>query len=150
MPPAPLRDFTQKKAFTVVEVMMATGIMALVIATSITTLQRGFISVASARGIAVAGQILQTEFENIRLSDWTTVDAYPAGPTTLTIPATYTSLPTVGNRYTLSRTTATPMADMKSITLTVTWTTMEGRSLTRSQTTYYGRFGLFDFFYNNG
>lgn len=150
MPPAALRDSTQKSAFTIVEVMMATAIMALVIATAVTTLQRGFLSVAGARGIAVAGQILQTEFENIRLSDWSTVDAYAAGPTTLTIPTAYTSLPTVGARYTLTRTTATPMADMKSITLTVTWTTMEGRSLTRSQTTYYGRYGLFDFFYNNG
>ena len=130
--------------------MLASIVMAFSIATSISTLQRGFRSVDSARNISLAAQIMQSEMERIRLRDWTTVNAYEAGPTTLTVDSVFTSTTSIGTRFALTRTTAavSGLTDVKEITLTVTWTGIDGRVSTRSYSTYYGRYGLYDYFYN--
>ena len=56
--PATLRRLG-RGGFTIVEVMAAAVVMALAITTSITTLQRGFLALDSARNLTMAGQILQ-------------------------------------------------------------------------------------------
>lgn len=128
--------------------MAAVAIMALVITTSITVLQRGFLTLDTARNLAIAGQIMQSELEKMRLNDWATVSAYPAGPTTLTIDNVFTSNSAIGNRFTLQRTMSTPKTEFLQITLTITWNSVDGRTISRSYTTYYGHYGLYDYFYN--
>jgi Tfp pilus assembly protein PilV len=140
---------TLKSGFTIVEVMMAAAVMVLAITTSITTMQRALLSLDTARNLTIGGQIMQSEMEKMRLKDWTTISAYPAGPTTLTIDTVFTSNPIIGSRFRLSRAVTTPETDMREIRLTITWRSIDGRTISRSYTTHYSRFGLYDYYYNN-
>jgi Tfp pilus assembly protein PilV len=142
-----------RRAFTIVEVMFAAAVMALGITTSITTLQRGFLSLDTARKITIAGQILQCEMEKMRMVPWATINAYPATLDPMTIDTSFTSNPTVGSRFTLRRevdTIATTTGvGMKQITFAMSWKSYDGRTLTRKYTTYYGENGLYDYYYNS-
>lgn len=129
--------------------MFAAGVMALSITTSITTMQRGFLSLDTARKITIAGQIMQSEFEQMRLQSWATVDAYPLTPTNLTIDPHFTANAFIGSNFNLTRTVALVHAGMKQVTLTITWKSYDGRAITRSYSSYYGQNGLYDYFYNS-
>ena len=131
---------------------MAAIVMAMAITTSITTLQRGFLSIDSARSFVIAGQIMQSEIEKMRVSPWSStatvtglVDYTNSSPA-ITIDPVFTSNAYISNRYTLTRVMADPKPDLRQITLTVSWRTLDGRTLSRSYTTYYARYGLYDFF----
>ena len=139
----------RRRGFTIAEVMVAASVMALAITTAITTMQSAFLALDSARNITLAGQMMQGEFEKMRLKDWATISTYAAGPTTLTIDPTFTSNAAIGDRFTLQRTVADVNADIKQITLTITWNGYDARPHSRFYTTYYGRNGLYDFFYNS-
>ncbi|MBI3887268.1 MAG: hypothetical protein HY302_16305 [Opitutae bacterium] len=138
----------RRSAFTLLEVMFAAAVMTLAITTSITAMQRAFVALDSARNITIAGQILQNEMEKMRLKDWATVDAYPAGPTALTIDTNFTSNAVIGNRFALSRTVTTVRSGMKELRYTVTWTSLDRRTLTHTYFTYYGQYGMYDYYYN--
>lgn len=139
-------------AFTIVEVMLAAAVMALAIGTSIPVLQRGFLMIDTARNLVIAGQILQSEIEKMRVSPWgstatvTGIADYTNSSPVITIDTVFTSNSFISNRFTLTRTMADPKPDLRQITLTVTWTNYDGRPLSRSYTTYYARYGLYDFF----
>lgn len=128
---------------------MAAAVLALAITTSITTMQRAYASLDTARNLSLAGQIMQNELEQMRMCDWSTVNAYPAGPTTLTIDSSFTTGTNVASRFTLVRETSLVHAGMKQVKLTVSWRSYDGRTLSRSYTTRYGQNGLYDFFYNS-
>jgi type II secretory pathway pseudopilin PulG len=151
-PSLPARRTT--RAFTILEVMLATIVMALVITTSITTMQRGFLAIDSARKLTVAGQILQCEMEKMRMVPWATIYAYPATLEPMTLDPTFLSNPAVSSTFSLRRDVAVIVAPtstirgMSQITFTVSWKTYDGRTLSRSYTTYYGEKGLYDYYYN--
>jgi len=131
---------------------MAAIVMAFAITTSITTLQRGFLSIDTARNFVIAGQIMQSEIEKMRVSPWSTTatvngiadytDTYPA----ISIDPVFTSSAYIANRFTLTRSMADPRTEMRQITLTVSWRNYDGRQMSRSYTTFYARYGLYDFF----
>jgi Tfp pilus assembly protein PilV len=139
----------RQSGFTIVEVMMAAIIMAFAITTSITTMQRGFLSLDTARNITIAGQIMQSEFEKMRLLPWTTVDAFAASTPNLTVDSSFTSNTYIGNRFTMDRTVTLVRTGMKQITLTVSWRSYDGRTISRNYSSYYGQNGLYDYFYNS-
>ena len=141
---------SSRRAFTIVEVALASAIMAMGIATSITVMQRGFAMIDTARSITTAGQIMVSQMEQIRMLDWTVVSAYPPGPTTLTLDSVFSGSSSVGSRFTMTRTVSTPTSNsnMRQITLTVSWTAYDGRTLSRTMTTYYARYGIHDYIYN--
>src|SRR4051812_43090220 len=66
------------RGFTIVEVMLAAGLMVLVIATSITVLQTGMRAVDTARNMTLASQICQSALDVLRLQNWTQISALPA------------------------------------------------------------------------
>jgi len=142
----------QRSGFTIVEVMMAAIVMVFAITTSVTTLQRGFLSIDTARNLVIAGQIMQSEIEKMRVSPWSSTvtvtgivdytNTFPA----LTIDPVFTTNTFIGDRFTLTRTMEDPKPDLRQITLTVRWRNYDGRTLSRSYTTYYARYGLYDFF----
>lgn len=139
--------------FTVMEVGIAAGIMAMVLISSIVTMQRGFLSLDTARNITIAGQIMQSEFEKMRLRDWSAIGGYAVDTDeTVSVDPSFTSNAFIGNRFTMRRrVTNIDMGTgvgMRQITLTVTWTNYDGRVLSRSYTSYYGQNGLYDYFYN--
>ena len=132
--------------FTLVEIIMAVGVLALAITTSITALQRAFMNLDSARNIETACRIMQCEFEKERLLTWSAVTdaAYKVA-----IDSAFSGNPAVAGRFTLTRSTSTVSGHsgkLLQITLTVTWRNYDGRSLQRSQTTYYGNGGLYTYF----
>lgn len=140
--------------FTILEVMLAAIILVLAITTSITTMQRSFQSIDTARGMTLAGQIMQSEIERIRLRDWATVQGYSTTETPLAIDATFANNGYVANLIasrglTLTRTASDPETDLRQITMKVTWRNIDGRTMSRSYTTYYGRYGIYDYFYNS-
>ena len=142
-------------AFTIIEVAAAAGIMAMVISTSIIVLQRGFASLDTARCLSYASQILQSEFEKVRLTTWgdgttagtghTGVSSYPTTATAIAIDSSYYSAGDVGSRMTLTRTATDVHTGMIKITFTVTWKAYDGHRLTRNYVTYYGKDGIYDF-----
>ena len=132
--------------FTLVEVMAAVAILALAIATSVTALQRAFLNLDSARNIATAGRIMQCELEKERLMTWTAVSANTYLPA---VDSSLLAIPAIAGRFTLTRATsliANRSGNMLKITVTVTWRNYDGRTQTRSESTYYGNGGLFTFF----
>ena len=61
---------SDSRAFTILEVMIATFVMSLVIGTSLIALQTGFKYIDVARGDTLASQIMQSEIERLRLMAW--------------------------------------------------------------------------------
>lgn len=146
--PAPARaPRARRRAFTLVEIAVSAGVLALVVVTALTTMQRAFANLDTARNVATASNILQTELEYERLFTWTRLTDTSYQPT---LGAAFLRNPAVAGRFTLSRTVAT-VANRNSkvvqVTLTVRWRNYDGRSLSRSFTTYFTQEGLNDFFY---
>ena len=127
---------------------MAALIMGLVLATSITTLQRAFISLQNARDLNIASQMLQSEMEKMRLADWATVNSFNTSSTPVTLDTAFTSNPYVGDRFSLSRTVSDPKTDTRIITLQVVWRGADNRTLSRRLAMRYSRNGLYDYFYS--
>jgi Tfp pilus assembly protein PilV len=142
------RSLRSRRGFTILEVALAAAVMALALTTSITTMQRGFLSLDTARNLTIAGQIMQSEFEKMRMQPWSTIDAYGSSDP-VTIDSSFTSNAFIGTRFTLTRNATLIRTGLKQITLTITWKSYDGRSLSRSYTSYYGQNGLYDYFYNS-
>lgn len=132
--------------------MLGAIVMAFAITTSITTLQRGFASIDTARNFVIAGQIMQSEIEKMRVSPWSTtvtvtgISDYTDSTPAIAIDPAFTSSASIAHRFTLTRAMADPKPDLRQITLTVAWRNYDGRPMSRSYTTYYARYGLYDFF----
>ncbi|HYC72847.1 MAG TPA: hypothetical protein VEB66_16670 [Opitutaceae bacterium] len=126
-------------AYTLVEVMVASVVVLLGIVTAIGVLQRGVRSLDYARNLTSASQVMQSELEQLRLLNWTQIQALQdAGDANL-------ALAGAASRYTCVRSIRTIKADMKEITLTATWRGADGREHTARLVTRYGRNGLNDF-----
>lgn len=135
--------------FTLLEVAITVLILALAIGTTITALQRAFLSLDTARNLEIAGQIMQVEIEKERLFNWTQLNDASYQPT---IDTSFTRNPAIAGRFALARTlVAVPQHSglLVQVTLTVSWRSYDGRDLTRSYTTYFGQNGLFNYFRNN-
>lgn len=148
--------------FTLVEVMMATFVMALVISTSITAMQSGLRMIDTARSTTLAGQVLQSLVEDIRMQTWTAVNALPSSTTGKLSDfdtasghiqsgsfTGYTSSEAAFlNRFNLVRTVGdvSGQADIKEIVFTASWQGADGTPHTLSYTTYYARDGLYAFY----
>ncbi len=137
-----------RRGVTIIEVAIAAMIMALVLSTAVTTLQRAFISLQNARDLNIASQMLQSEMEKMRLADWTTVSTFTTTATPVALDAAFTTNPNVGSRFTLSRTVSDPKTDTRIITLQVVWIGADNRPLTRHLAMRYSRNGLYDYFYS--
>jgi hypothetical protein len=128
-------------------VAVSVFVLALAITTSITTMQRAFANLDTARNISTASTILQTEMENERLFTWAKLTDTTYQPA---LGTTYLRNPAVAGRFTISRTLVTvPNRSNQTVqvTLTVRWRNYDGRSLSRSFTSYFTQGGLNDFFY---
>ena len=112
-------------------------------------MQRGFLTLDTARNTTIAGQIMQSEFEKMRLAPWATIDAYASSTNPLSVDSSFTSNAYIGTRFSMARTVTLIRTGMKQITLTVTWRNYDGRSISRSYSSYYGQNGLYDYFYNS-
>jgi prepilin-type N-terminal cleavage/methylation domain-containing protein len=146
-----------RRGFTILEVMMAAFVLAMGIATSITALQYGMRAVDTARNMTLAGQIMQSEMEILRLQNWTQVLALVGrnrvDPSTTITSGTSTTLDStltsIASRFECYREVATipSRSNILLITLSVTWTGLDGRAHAMSYQTRYAKNGISDYFY---
>jgi hypothetical protein len=120
--------------------MIAAGVMLAGIVGMIQVVISGSEMLDVARKQTVAMQIIHSQIDDIRLNDWTTVNALPTSSTSVSVNA---SLATVATGFTCSRSISTVKTNMKQITFTVTWTSNTGRRYTRTGSTYVGKNGLY-------
>ncbi|MBI5382380.1 MAG: hypothetical protein HZA31_10815 [Opitutae bacterium] len=143
------RRFVSHGGFTLVEAAVAAAVMVLVLTSSLAVLQRGFQSLDNARNITLVSQIMQSEMERLRLQSWDTVNNYGANDT-LNLDSSFANSTAVSQRrISLTREKTSVHTDMLQIKFTVTWNSYDGRPYSRSYLTYYGRNGLYDYFYNS-
>lgn len=147
------------RGFTIIEVAMATFVMAFGIATSIIALQTGFRAIDVARDQTLASQIMQSEIERLRLWPWnkttpaSVVDSIVElpGSEAVSLTSTFSSNSSVAGRFSVTRTVTNDPADtsrnVRYITIAVTWKSYDGRSHTRNFTTMYAKDGLYDYYY---
>ena len=145
--------------FTIVEVAMATFVMAFGISTSIIALQMGFKAIDVARDETLASQIMQSEIERLRLWPWSkttpasVIDSIVELPAseTVSLASTFASNAAVASRFSVVRTVTNDPSDttrnVRYITVAVTWKSYDGRSHTRNFTTLYAKEGLYDYYY---
>jgi prepilin-type N-terminal cleavage/methylation domain-containing protein len=140
--------------FTLVEVMMATAVMSLALVGMIQVVVSGSEMLDMSRKQTIAMQIIHGQIDNIRLSDWATINAYPASVTVDVDAANQssnvtsgfvfgTNLPGVSTGFQCTRTATTVRTDLRQITFTVTWRSSTGRTYQRTGSTYYGNKGLY-------
>ena len=135
--------------FTIVEVAMAAFVLAFGIATSIIAMQAGFKQIDLARGTTIAAQIVQSEMERLRMMSWTAISALP-GSESFDGATYFSANPDIAGKYTITRTVAANAvhpADIKDLTVSVSWWGYDGRSHSRSFTAIYAQNGLYDYFY---
>jgi type II secretory pathway pseudopilin PulG len=141
------------RGFTIVEVGVAAIVLVLCIVSSMTVLQRGFVSIDNARYTTLAGQILQSQMEKLRLLTWTQLTDTTNGPPTngsFTPDISSSTSGLLGNFSCSQVIAASPSpfnTTMKDITLTATWRGSDGRTRSLTYFTRYGQNGLSDFFY---
>jgi Tfp pilus assembly protein PilV len=145
--------------FTILEVALATFVMAFGISTSIIALQMGFKAINVARDETLASQIMQSEIERLRLWPWSkttptgVVDSIAELPATETVPlaSTFVSNAAITSRFSVTRTVTNDPSDttrnVRYITVTVAWNSYDGRPHSRNFTTLYAKDGLYDYYY---
>lgn len=129
---------------TLIEVMVGALVLVLVFFSTFSVIQSGFEMVDVSRNTGLAGQILQSEIEDIRLKNWASLPA--DGTTSITLPSAFNA---VSGRFTATRTVSSVNSDMKKVTVQVTWTAYTGRTHTRRYETYYTKGGLNDYYVSN-
>jgi Tfp pilus assembly protein PilV len=147
------------KAFTLIEVMLAATIMLAGVVGAIQVLVSGSEMLETSRKQAAALQIIDSELARVRMKDlsgtWSTSlpSGLPNGTTTINLltsrypssSASYTDFRNVIQNFTCTRIVGFAMGrtDYKQVTITVNWTNHNGRTYTRSGTTYVGKNGLY-------
>lgn len=129
-----------RRAFTLVEVMIASLVLVFGIVSAISAMQSGVRAMDRTRKLALATQVLQTEMEQLRLKSWAQLD-----PLSGTATFTPDSAAAGASAFTCTRTIASPKSDMKEITLTAEWRGSDGRMQSAKLVTRYGKNGLNDY-----
>lgn len=129
--------------FSLLEVMLAAGVLALGIASSIIVLQRGLQALDTARNLTSATQVMQSEMERLRLLNWAQMEQLEQSHDA----AVPIDDGAAGAGLTCTREIRDYKADMKQIVLTASWRGIDGRPHWARMITRYGKSGLNDYFY---
>jgi hypothetical protein len=121
--------------------MMGALILTLVFISTFGVIQQGFEMIDTSRNTGLAGQILQSEIEDIRLKNWASLPA--DGTADITLPEAFSA---VAGKFKATRTVSSPDSEMKKVTVQVTWKAYTGRTHTRRYETYYTKGGLNDYY----
>lgn len=149
-----LRCVRTADGFSLIEVVMATMVLALAILGCVAALQFAARELDGARMGSAAAQAMQNEVERIRLLSWTGIAALPASEA-VALSTDLTAQTAVRNRMSLQRDvadvadTGSP-AKMKEIVLTARWRAIDGTSHERVFRMRYAKNGLYDYYYSSG
>ena len=140
---------------TISEVLIAATLLGFVIMTSLTALSQAYWLTRHARMVTLAGQIIQSVMEDLRLRNYSSLRAYAAETQPVSFTSTlaserFASAFTQG--FTLQGDFTTLVASSPgtlgkiSVTLTVAWTE-QGTQFSRKLITYFCEQGLSDYIY---
>ncbi|MFT3830835.1 MAG: prepilin-type N-terminal cleavage/methylation domain-containing protein [Opitutaceae bacterium] len=142
---------TSRRGFTLIEVMMAAFVMVVMFLSALSALQQGFKLLDTARNTTLAGQIIQSEMEDLRLKSWTMMPA--SGPidlaTSIAEGLSSTERAALASRFTATRTITGVTgreSDFRRVVIDVAWNDASGRRHNRAYETLIGRNGLSDYF----
>ena len=124
--------------------MIAAIVLVLAITSAITTLQRGFQALDTARNTTYASQVMQSELERLRLKSWAQMQALQDSRDTS---VATTGVVGASGSFQCTRTIRDLKIDMKEITLLSEWKGYDGRPHALRYITRYGKSGLYDYFY---
>ncbi|MFT4588025.1 MAG: prepilin-type N-terminal cleavage/methylation domain-containing protein [Candidatus Binatia bacterium] len=142
----------RRSGFTLVEVMVASGILGLVVVALFAGITMCFSTVQLSRENVRATQILQDKMESIRLYNWDQINTSGFIPTSFVEPHYPGGSTNSGVFY--SGTMAIEPApitesysnDLRSVTVAVSWTS-DGVPRLRDMQTYVSRYGLQNYIY---
>ncbi len=162
------------KGYTILEVALASFVMLFGIVSALTALQAGFRLLDRARYTTLAGQILESQMEKLRLLTWDQLTNHPdlmpglydasgtlisttspANRFTPDISADPATQAIISNHFTCTQSIkfaaypfdGTDGTPARLITLTATWTGSDGHVQSLSYFTCYAQNGISDFFY---
>lgn len=130
-------------AFSLVEVMMAGMVFMLAIIGSLGVVKHGLLALDSARRLPVASQVMQSELERLRLSDWGLLSGL-AEKEELDLRR---SRAPEGMRLKCVREVRTVKDGLLEVTLTATWGGVDGRDQIARMRTQFSRTGSHDHYY---
>ncbi|MDQ5979245.1 MAG: hypothetical protein QG602_2219 [Verrucomicrobiota bacterium] len=160
---------TAERGFTIIEVMVASVILVVGFMGMIQAITMGSEMMATARRQTLAAQILEHEIGKLRLTAWASLPAESSNTPVTIDPHFATAISSCGlttTDITLSRTTTIPVANLKEVTFTLTWTksgsnaaaatpsgswfeqlafyrpSSAARTYTRKATAFFGKYGL--------
>jgi hypothetical protein len=108
-------------------------------------LQRGMQALDTARHFTFASQVMQSEFERLRLKSWAQLEALQNGTDHS---VAIGGVPGSANAsFSCVRTIRDVKTDMKEIALEATWRGYDGREHRVNYLTRYGKGGLYDYLY---
>lgn len=132
-----------RSGFSLAEVLIASTVLMVGISGALVTLQRSIDSIAQARQLDAASQLMQTELERLRLLNWNQLQSLQdSGRTDVPVPSGGDFA-----RFSCERRIRDLRDGMKEITLVASWGGLDGRAYNASLVTRYGRSGLNDYFY---
>jgi Tfp pilus assembly protein PilV len=160
-PASARRDFRRSvRAVTILEVMVAVMVLALTITSSLQVLGSGLRAMDTARYSTLAGQILQSQMEKLRLMNWSQLQNVEGINTPFTADVGTSSTSSSGGSVVTSNQVKnfsciqTIQADstysnMIDIKLTASWSGMDGINHSRTYYTQYSQHGISDFIVTN-
>jgi Tfp pilus assembly protein PilV len=145
----------QRRGMTIGEVMVAATLLGFVTMTSLVALSQAYRLTRHARMTTLAGQIVQSVMEDLRLRNFSALKVYaaqsqPVSFTSALATERFTSGFTQG--FSLSANFTTLVGSTSgtpgkiAVTLTVSWTE-QGTAFSRRLITYFGEQGLSDYFH---
>lgn len=134
----------RKDGYSLIEVLIASLVLSAVFVSSIAAMTMGYRMMESARFNTLAGQVIQSEIETLRLMNWTQVSALPSSQA-ITIDNHMTQAGF--NKFSGTRVVTNVRAKTKRIIVAVQWTAISGQSHTKRYTTFMTKDGLNDYYY---
>lgn len=141
----------REAGFTIVEVAVASAIMALALCSCFSLMQMSFKSLDTARTSTLAAQVMQSEIERLRLLNWSDLNSMiTTNPAPVNVATVYANDSNIASRFTATRLikpTAGRESTMLDIQIFITWRGLDGATYNRSFKTKYSKNGLYDYFY---
>ncbi|WP_269523845.1 type IV pilus modification PilV family protein [Coraliomargarita parva] len=134
-----------KDGFTLLELLIALFIFALVMISGFGCLRMGMNQVDNARHETRASQIMQSEIERLRSLAWANLISMPSTEETVDLSTHFSELSnTAYTNYTLKR-LVSGSGNSRKITLTISWTDIAGRDHSKIYVTQYAKGGIYDY-----
>lgn len=139
-----IRTVNPRGAFTLVEVMVAMTIFAMVIAGGIAGVRKGLELVDNSRHFTRISQILQSELESLRTLSWDDLEDLPATET-ITIDSEFDA--SAFEVYDVERRIVDESSGKKRIEVEASYTNRAGREVDLLYVSFFTKGGVNDYFY---